>query len=62
MPGIYSQDHYGSREGMVRILKMANEALVRTGVACYAQSIIFLNSLHLPGEDVCLTEVKKYNF
>ena len=29
MPGICSQDQYGSREGMVRILKMANEALVR---------------------------------
>jgi len=37
---------------MVRILKMANEALVRTGMACYAWSIIFVNRLHLPVEEV----------
>jgi hypothetical protein len=40
MPGIYSQDHCSGREGMVRILKMANEALVRVGVACYAWSLL----------------------
>jgi hypothetical protein len=27
--GIYPQDGYGSREGLVRILKTANDALVR---------------------------------
>jgi len=36
----------------VRILKMANEALVRTGVASYACSIIFVNHLQLPVEEV----------
>jgi len=29
MPGIYSQNHYNSLEGIMRILKMANEAPVR---------------------------------
>jgi hypothetical protein len=32
MAGIYPQDHYGSRGGQVRILKMVNEA-VREGGA-----------------------------
>ena len=52
MPGIYSQDHYGSQEGMVRILKMANEALVREEAACYTRSMIFVNRLHLLVEEV----------
>ena len=51
MPGIYSQDHYIIREGIVRILKMAIEApvsqewLVKNGHC-------FVNCLHLPVEDV----------
>jgi hypothetical protein len=51
MPGIYSHDHYSRREGMVRILKMANEALLREEGACYALSTIFVNPLHLPVEE-----------
>jgi hypothetical protein len=54
MPGIYSQDHYRSREGIVRILKMANEALVRSGVACYAWSL--LCKLSTPTGRRCLTK------
>ena len=62
MPGICSQDYYIIREGMVSILKVADEALVRTGVACYAWSVISVNPLHLPVEEVWLSEVKKYKF
>jgi len=52
MPGICSQDHYSSREGIVRILKLANEALVRVGVTCCEWSVIFVNRLHLLVLDV----------
>jgi len=31
---------------------MGNEAVVRAGVACYAWSMIFVNPLHLPVEEV----------
>ena len=36
--------------------------LGKAGVTCYARSIIFVNPLHLPVEEVWLSEMKKYKF